>query len=81
MPWDSPLGPVAELVAACADMVDRTQDAITPTAIIVATPVELVVTRLSSGEVVLGMAPPRQAIATSVMPTLHGLRVRIEASP
>ena len=77
MSWDSPLADVAALVQACraAAAGPAADDGVLLERLVVDSPVELQVRVAADGSVVLGTAPPRQALETTVMPVLHRLRV------
>jgi len=77
--WDDPLSPVADLVAACASAADSTAGSVSLERLVVETPVELQATTGTGGSVALGVAPPRQARETTVMPVLHRLRITVVA--
>jgi hypothetical protein len=77
--WDDPLSPVADLVAACASAIDRTAGSMSLERLVVETPVELQALTETEGALSLGVAPPRQARETTVMPVLHRLRITVVA--
>ena len=89
MPWDSPLGALAEIVSACAD-VERSGDspgdrgvpagdaALYVSRLVIGSPLELQTSTAADGAVTLAASPPRQALQTSVMPVLHGIRLTVE---
>lgn len=81
MPWDSPLGPVTDLLTACAEgAAAPAGDSLDVTRLVVETPIELQ-TSAADDETLIRVAPPRQAIETTVMPVLHRLRVVLEPGP
>jgi hypothetical protein len=77
MAWDSPLSPVADLVLECAAAADRTAGSVRLQRLVVETPVELQESRDGAGLLTVGIAPPRQALETTVMPVLHRLRITV----
>jgi hypothetical protein len=84
MAWDSPLSALEQVVTACAQL-DELAAAGADTGmrvdtLVVAMPLELQTRVDELGEVELAVAPPRQAIATTVMPVLHHLRLSVEVS-
>jgi hypothetical protein len=81
MAWDSELGPLADLVGGCAEAVDAAAGSLDLQRLVVETPVELQSARSADGSVSVGVAPPRQALATTVMPVLHRLRIVVVAEP
>jgi hypothetical protein len=81
MAWDSPLGPLGDLVAVCAAAAEPVAGSVTVTRLVVQMPVELQSYALPSGDVSLGVAPPRQALETSVMPVLHRIRIVVVVEP
>lgn len=81
MPWDSPLGSVAELVQACCDLPEPPERGrLTVSRVVVQIPVELAVRAGTGAGTEVLIAPPRQAVETTVMPALHRLRLVIEGS-
>lgn len=81
MAWDSSLGPLADLVGGCAEAIDATEGSIDLERLVVETPIELRTVPAADGTVSVGVAPPRQALETTVMPVLHRLRVVVVAQP
>jgi hypothetical protein len=79
MAWDSPLGALGELVEACADGFAATAGTMSLTRLIVEGPIELQSRVLPDGTVALEVAPPRQAMETTVMPVLHRIRIDVAA--
>lgn len=79
MAWDDPLGPLAEIVAACSAG-DDAGHGIALDRLTVEMPLELHAATSASGEVVLAAAPPRQALDTTVMPVLHRIRLVMEVT-
>jgi hypothetical protein len=79
MAWDSPLGPLAELVEACADGFEATAGTMSLTRLVIAAPIELQSHVQPDGIVSLEVAPPRQARETTVMPVLHRIRLNVVA--
>ncbi len=78
MAWDSPLSALEEIVTACAELEETSDDDLRLDRLIVEMPIELQTHTGADGSVVLAVAPPRQAAATTVMPVLHRLRLVVE---
>jgi hypothetical protein len=81
MSWDSTLSELAELVAACAQVDNPTYGSLNVENVCIETPLELSAVTSAEGTVTLGVAPPRQAIQTSIMPVLHRIRLTLEGQP
>lgn len=81
MAWDTELGPLADLVAGCAEAADRAAGPVQVHRLVVEVPMELRSDVATDGAVTVVVAPPRQSAATTVMPVLHRLRVVAEAGP
>ena len=79
MAWDSTLGPVSELVEACAGGFEATAGTISLTRLVVDAPIELQSRTHADGTVALEVAPPRQTMETTVMPVLHRIRINVVA--
>jgi hypothetical protein len=79
MAWDSPLGALGEIVAACADGFEASAGTLGLTRLRVEAPMELQSHVQPDGTVTLGVAPPRQAMETTVMPVLHRIRIDVVA--
>jgi hypothetical protein len=80
MAWDSPLGALGELVEACAVGFDATAESMSLTRLIVEAPIELQSHVQHDGTLALEVAPPRQTMATTVMPVLHHIRIGVVAN-
>lgn len=82
MAWDSPLAALEQVVTACADLeqvaAHAAEDALRLDRVVVDMPLELQTRTAQSGEVTLETSPPRQALATTVMPVLHRIRLVVE---
>jgi len=83
--WDSPLSALEEIFTTCAELDDAAvasgasgEGHLQVVRLVVAMPLELQTRTSSEGDVELRVAPPRQAMATSVMPVLHQLRLVVE---
>jgi len=79
MAWDSPLGALRELVEACADGFVDADPTTRLTRLVVEVPIELQSRVEPDGTATLGVAPPRQAMETTVMPVLHRIRIDVGA--
>lgn len=78
MAWDDELGPLADIVVACAAGEER--HGVRVDRLAVEMPLELQTRTTATGEVGLAVAPPRQALETSVMPVLHRIRLSVEVT-
>jgi hypothetical protein len=81
MSWDSPLSELAEVVVSCAQIDNPTDGAINVENLCIETPIELTIVTSAEETVSLGVAPPRQARQTSIMPVIHRIRLTLEVLP